>query len=210
MTQAPPLVAYPLVAAILVGALRPGIARAAAPATPTPDAPSSDLCTVAPLTFDGLNAIIEGGRATPVAGSTSAQAGRDGVVPEGAPVPPDIEEGVRSVVREYVACQNSGELLRAYALYSDDYLARLFTRQGVWSRAAYDGLATPMPNGEDQPTAILGIRDVRRLPDGRVGATVTITYASIPMPKTFFVTFVRTEDGWAIDDILGEISFSVP
>jgi hypothetical protein len=198
-----------LFSTFLVLAGSPSAAVAHAAATPTPDAPRAVLCTVAPLDFDELNALIERGSSTPVAGAPSARAGRGGVVPAGTPASPDVEAAVRSIVREYVACQNAGELLRAYALYSDDYLARLFIRQGAWGRAAYDGLATPMPD-DGPPTAILGIRDVRVLPDGRIGATVTISYASIPMPKTFFFTFARAGDGWAIDDILGEISFSVP
>lgn len=197
-----------LLAVGVLVAIGPMPARAGSPATP--DAPLPDLCTVAPLAFDDLNAIIERGAATPAAGPTPAQAGRDGVVPAGTGVPADVENEIADVVREYVACQNAGELLRAYALYTDDYLARLFIRQGVWGRAAYDALATPMPDDDREPTAILGVRGVRLLPDGRVGATVTITYASIPMPKTFFFTFVRDGAGWAIDDILGEISFSVP
>lgn len=199
-----------MTAATLLVACAPDSVLAGSNAAPTPDAPPAELCTTAPLAFDDLNVIIEAGAATPVAGPTPSQAGRDGVVPAGTPAPPDVEDGIRAVVREYVACQNAGELLRAYALYTDDYLARLFIRQGVWARAAYDGLATPMPNDDREPTAILDIRAVRVLPDGRVGATVTITYASIPMPKTFFFTFVPDGDGWKIDDILGEISFSVP
>ncbi len=196
--------------ACAVAAFTPESHFAHSPATPTPDAPLPGLCTAAPLEFDELNAIIERGAATPTTARATPQAGRDGVVPAGTPAPTDVEDAVRAVVREYVACQNAGELLRAYALYTDDYLARLFLRQGLWGRGTYDGLATPMPDDDREPTAIHDIRDVRVLPDGRTGATVTIVYASIPMPKTFFFTFVETADGWAIDDILGEISFSVP
>jgi hypothetical protein len=39
---------------------------------------------------------------------------------------------------------------------------------------------------------------------------VTIEYPLIPVPKTFFFTFVRVHDRWLIDGALGEISFSVP
>jgi len=54
------------------------------------------------------------------------------------------------------------------------------------------------------------ISDIRLLPDGRLGATVTISYPTIPMPKRFFFYFVRHENGLLIDSVLGEISFSVP
>lgn len=136
--------------------------------------------------------------------------GRGALVPPGDPAPAAAEAAVRGVVRAYVACQNAGELLRAYALYSDAYLGRLFARQGEWDEAAFFGLATPRPNPPDERSAIVEVAGVRLLPDGRVGATVTIAYQSIPMPKTFFFTFVEEGDRWAIDDILGEVSFSVP
>ena len=57
---------------------------------------------------------------------------------------------------------------------------------------------------------ILDIADQRRLPDGRLAANVVLRYQVIPMPKRFLMTFVETPEGWRIDDILGEISFSVP
>jgi hypothetical protein len=203
---------YAILGAALVAALAGGLAVpsdpvSAGPATPTPDAPPPADCTVAPLPFARLNATIAA--ATPAAGGYAAP-GRGEPVPDGSPAPPATEAAVRAVVREFVACQNAGELLRAYALYTDRYLARLFARQGAWDEAAYHGLATPLPNDPGERSAILGIRDARVLPDGRVGATVVIAYPSIPMPKTFFFTFADEGVRWAIDDILGEISFSVP
>jgi len=67
-----------------------------------------------------------------------------------------------------------------------------------------------MPADPDERVKILDVADVRVLPDGRVAANVVLEYAGIPMPKRFLMTFVETPDGWRIDDILGEISFSVP
>ena len=57
---------------------------------------------------------------------------------------------------------------------------------------------------------MLEIRDQRVLPDGRLGATVIIEYASVPMPKRFFFYFAWIDGRLLIDGILGEISFSVP
>ncbi len=54
------------------------------------------------------------------------------------------------------------------------------------------------------------MRGQRMLPDGRFGATVTIAYPSVPLPKTFFFFFIAMNDRLLIDGILGEISFSVP
>jgi hypothetical protein len=173
---------------------------------PTPDAPPPALCRAAPRSLADLNELI----ATPVAARSPAIPRPRDVVPEGSPADPATVAGVTVTVRELVACFNAGELLRAYGLYTDSYLHRLLARQDPLTQVAYDALATPMPEPPASRAAILAIRDVRLLPDGTAGATVTIRYAVVPMPKTFFFTFARTSDRWLIADILGEISFSVP
>ncbi|MCC6313332.1 MAG: hypothetical protein IT337_04925, partial [Thermomicrobiales bacterium] len=132
------------------------------------------------------------------------------VVPAGEPTDAATAAGVTATVRELVACFNAGELLRAYGLYTPRYLGSLLSRQAQFGRAAYDSLATPMPANPEERAAILGIENVRVLPDGRIGATVTIAYKVIPMPKRFYFTFARDGDDWRIDGVLGEISFSVP
>ena len=190
-----------LIAATLLTIL-PAVATAGA--TPTPDAPSPELCYAAPRSLEDLTMLL----ATPESGPLPTRT--PGVVPEGAPADDATIAGIEATVRELVACFNAGELLRAYGLYTDDYLRRLLYRQGPPAREAYDALATPEPAPAARRAAILAIRDVRVFDDGTVGATVTIRYARVPMPKTFFFTFVRLDDRWLIDGILGEISFSVP
>jgi len=180
-------------------------ATAAAQATPTPDVPPATLCTVPVPSLSDLNGVILAVAASPAPTPTP------GVTPKGVPADAETVDAITAVVRELVGCYNAGELLRSYALYTDAYLRRLFSRQGGFPQTTYDSFATPQP--ADDPvtnTAILDITDVRLLPDGSVGATVTLRYASIPMPKTFYFTFVRVEGRWLIDGILGEISFSVP
>lgn len=201
--------AFPVmaIAVTLVGGMAVAPAVAAREATPVPDVPPASLCTVAAPSFEALNAAI----LRPPTGASPVPSRTPGTVPEGTPADPRTVAAVTAVVRELVGCYNSGELLRAYGLYTDDYLYRLFNRQGGFDRAAYDSYATPQPEADPgRHTAILAIEDVRALGDGKAGATVTLRYASIPMPKTFFFTFVRVEERWLIDGILGEISFSVP
>src|SRR5829696_1245268 len=55
-----------------------------------------------------------------------------------------------------------------------------------------------------------GRPDVALLPDGRFGATVIVSYSSVPMPKRFFFYFTQIGGRLLIDGILGEIWFSVP
>jgi hypothetical protein len=178
----------------------------ASDATPTPDVPPAALCTAQAPSFERLNALA----ASPADG-TPETVRTPGVVPEGTPADAETVAAVTAVVRELVGCYNAGDLLRSYGLYTDEYLRRLFSPQGGFTRAAYDSLATPEPEADpDKHTAILAIKDVRVLDNGTVGATVTLRYASVPVPKTFYFTFVRAGDHWLIAGVLGEISFSVP
>jgi hypothetical protein len=131
-------------------------------------------------------------------------------VPKGAPPNPATAAAIIATVTELVACYNAGEPLRVYSLYTDAFLQRLLVRQGTLSWPAYDALATPEPAPPDDSTAILAITGLRQLDDGKAGAMVTLRFPSIPVPKTFFFTFAREGDRWLIDDVLGEITFSVP
>jgi hypothetical protein len=115
---------------------------------------------------------------------------------------------MEAIVQEWLACQNAGEPLRAWSLFSDGYLYRLLSREGPLSDDGYTALTTPAPIA-DQSAVLLEMRGQRKLPDGRYGATVVIGYPSVPMPKTFFFFFTREDDRLVIDGILGEISFSV-
>jgi hypothetical protein len=187
-----------LAAALLAGGASAG------DATPTPDAPPPELCQVTAPSLAQLNAIV----ATPPAepGGTPAV----DVIPSGTPADVATLAGITATLRELVGCYNAGELLRSYGLYTEDYLRRLFYRQGAFTQAAYDGLATPEPAPVDKRVQILAIENPRLLPDGRSGMTVTLRYARVPMPKRLFFVFVQEGGRWLIDDIIGEISFSVP
>lgn len=180
-------------------------AAASSGATPTPYAPAPELCRVTPRTFDELISLA----ATPTNG-TPEPTPTPGPIPKGTSADLETSDAVIAMVHELVACFNAGELLRAYGLYSDNYLHRLMSRQDLTTRAAYDSLSTPLPSTPGQRAQVLDIRGVRLLPDGRIGALVTIKHAVVPVPKTFFFVFIKNDGEWKIDDIRGEISFSLP
>jgi hypothetical protein len=171
---------------------------------PLPHTPDPVLCDVDPISLEALNAAIETpGLATPVPF-------RNGVVPDGLPATAEEGAAVYDMVQRLVACYSAGELLRAYALFTPGYLGRVFGKQGGYGEATYLSLATPQPAAADERVRVLEIDAIRSLPDGRIAATVVLEYAVIPMPKRFLMVFTEAAGGWAIDDILGEISFSVP
>jgi hypothetical protein len=185
--------------AAVVGVFCGGYRALAGPAA-TPVSNPKYACDVPPRTLDEIAQLLGSGIATPAA-TTGGK-----TIPTGTPANAELAAAMEATVRTWLACQNAGEQLRAWGLFSDGYLVRLLSRHGGTPDAS---LATPAPPAEDAAT-LLEVRDERILPDGRSGATVTIAYPSVPMPKTFFFTFTGSADNLLIDGILGEISFSVP
>ena len=161
-------------------------------------------CIVAPRTRQEIDALLANSNVATPAATT---AGR--TLPAGEPVAAATAATMEHIVRVWLACQNAGEPLRAWSLFSDGYLLRLLSRQSGLSEEAYRELATPAAAGTEA-AVILTIEGERLLPDGRYGATVTVSYPSVPMPKRFFFFFTQDGGRLLIDGILGEISFSVP
>jgi hypothetical protein len=191
-----------LLSLAIASLLHPGRALATSTST-TPKADAEAACAAPPRSREALSELLANTTmATPV-GTTQGQ-----TLPEGTPADPDVAAAMEAIVRQWLACQNGGEPLRAWSLFSDGYLYRLLSRQGGLSDEAYAALATPAPPAP-RAAELLEIRGQRILPDGRFGATVVIEYPSVPMPKTFFFFFTRENDRLVIDGILGEISFSV-
>jgi hypothetical protein len=165
---------------------------------------ANDLqCDVAPRSYENISSLLDAPPATPPA-TTGGQ-----TLESGVPATDSDVRAMRNLVAEWLACQNEGKLFSSWALFSDGYLYRLISRQPPLSSAQYDDWATPAP-AETATATLLTITDERLLDDGRLGATVRISYASVPMPKQFFFYFVEQDGSLLIDSILGEISFSVP
>ena len=165
---------------------------------------AAPTCNVEPRTFANISTLLD---QTPAA-TPAATTGGD-TLEAGVPASASERAAIRALVQEWLACQNDGEIFRSWALFSDAYLYRLISRQGPFSESLYDRWATPEPT-EEATAELLNISGERRLADGRLGATVRIRYASIPMPKQFFFYVTGQGDQLLIDSILGEISFSVP
>lgn len=171
------------------------------PATPAAD--SAPLCDIVPRSAAEITALL----ATPAIATPAATTGGR-TLPEGIPLSAETTAAIETVVRTWLACQNAAQPLHAWALFSDGYLYRLLIRQGMPVDIA-PAPSTPETNS-DGGAVLLEIRDTRELPDGRFGATLVIAYPAVPMPKTFFFTFIEADGRLLIDGILGEISFAVP
>ena len=194
------------VTAIVVG-LASVWASTAGPVLSAPATPSSiptPACDLPARTPDEITALLAAnGVATPAA-TTGGQ-----TISTGVPADAEMTATMERMAHLWLACQNAGEPLRAWSLFSDGYLYRLLLRQGGSAAEALRALATPAPVAEEA-ARVVAIEGARLLPDGRYGATVTIEYPSVPMPKRFFFFFTQVDDRLLVDGILGEISFSVP
>lgn len=190
---------------VLCGVLLAAIAsQAAVDVGPQRVVAGDQFCDVAPRSYAEITSLLEAPpSATPPATTGGA------TLEAGTPATEAERRAMGSLVEEWLACQNEGKLFSAWALFSDAYLYRLISRQPPLSAALYEDWATPQAAASATAT-LLETSGERRLDDGRLGATVRITYASVPMPKRFFFYFVEQDGTLLIDSILGEISFSVP
>jgi hypothetical protein len=179
----------------LAGLLVTASPAAASDATPAPVAASAAQCTVAPRTLDDLERIMTA--ATPVPN-------RDRPV-SGHAIDPDSATGqqVTSVIEALVACLNAGDRVRAYALYTDAYLASILQPGDL------PAIATPEPENPNDPTRIVSIQ-LHALDDGAVIATVTLDPALIPVHKIFEFILIPIDGHWRIDRVIDEIDFSLP
>jgi hypothetical protein len=170
-----------------------------APAPATPDAPSPDLCNASRRTFEEMRG------QSPPKDPTPAPLPTRGPIPLPSPASPEVIGGITTKVREFVACLNAGDLLRAYGLYTDACLYSFLIREKAITRAAYDDLATPKPAPPEERIKILEIRRVRELPDGSVGAVVFLEYPHFPRPRTLSFTFVDEKGRWLINSVAGKV-----
>ncbi len=166
--------------------------------------PVAEPCVTSPRVWDEIALLI----ATPA----PPEPERSGSLPWGEPVSTDDLVAIRQTVEQFIACSNAGEPLRVYALYTDTYLQRLLSRERpVIDADRYNALATPIPAEAGTGAELIEISGARRIVmTGQLGALVTIAYPSVPEPKTFFFTFRSIDGALRIDDILGEITFSLP
>ena len=139
---------------------------------------------------------------TPVAG-----------IPEGTEVTDNaVRAEIVATVETLIACVNQGEVLRAFALFDDEYLRRLIDPEGLMSADVAIELARSMATPEavenDEETTLEEILLVRRVDDG----TIVVVFRTRGGPDrdpedTQIDLFVLRQDdgGWTIVDGLSDI-----
>jgi hypothetical protein len=153
--------------------------------TPTVELVSPQLCNVAPRTIESLNAIVE---ALPSDGTDVRVPVRFGPG-EGDPADELTVQDVTKVAVEMAACLNAGDVLRLYALFSDDGLIPALVPDDLFQAEA----ATPATLPEDDQFAMPTVWDVRVQEDGRVTALTELD------GEVALITFVWNGDRYLID-----------
>jgi hypothetical protein len=120
----------------------------------------------------------------------------------GRPAEAVVVERVTRTAQEVVACRNAGDLLRHYALWTDDGLHQTIAESDDPADFAETLIRSvqnypPSPLARDVLWRFVGVSDVRLLPDGRVGAVVEV---ETPDGRfSFFAIFARVGDRYLFD-----------
>jgi hypothetical protein len=162
--------------------------------TPTAS-PTATTCDVAPRSTAEVMRLAEADSST--TGSTLA-------LPTGAAADPVTTAAITAVIEEMAACLTAGDMLRFYALHSDEWLRR--------SLGAVDGMAIQtisIPTLDDGNRArYLGPWHVQILADGRVLAAVLLVVNDDLRPdpdRTRVLLFVDRDGRWLADETIASV-----
>jgi hypothetical protein len=172
-------------------------AASALQATPT-TSPTAVTCDVTPRSTAEILTL---------AGSDSIETDPILELPVGDDADPATTAAVTAVLREMAACLTSGDMLRFYALHSDDWLRR--------SLGVVDGMAiltTSIPPLDDGHRArYVGPWHVQILPDGRVLAAALLVVGDDPRPdpkRTRVMIFTHNDGSWLVDETIASVRIS--
>ncbi|MGH2558586.1 MAG: hypothetical protein ACRDJH_05940 [Thermomicrobiales bacterium] len=164
---------------------------------PRPGGADPANCTVAPRSLAELRDLAGNAadRDPPFEETTPVP---PSALPSGEPADPGTVAEITAVVEQFMACLNALDVLRTFALVSDDLIPRMVTDADLSPEDV--AVSTPDPAPQEHWIKLGEIDGVRVLADGRVGALVTAAPPDNDDPV--FMIFTHTEDRWLIDDVL--------
>ena len=159
----------------------------------TPTASSTAMtCDVSPRATTEVFTLAEDGVREPVAALA---------LPTGVPADPATTAAITSVIEEMAACLTAGDMLRFYALHSDDWLRRSL---GVVEGMAIQTISIPTLDDGNR-AHYLGPWHVQTLADGRVLAAVLLVVNDDLRPdpdRTTVLLFVHRGGRWLVDETI--------
>jgi hypothetical protein len=162
----------------------------------TPAAISTAVtCDIAPRSTEDVLTLAE---------AESSETASTLALPTGDPADPATTAAITAVLGEMAACLTAGDMLRFYALHSDDWLRRSL---GVVEGMAIQTIS--IPTLDDGNRALyLGPWHVQILADGRVLAAVLLVVNDDFRPdpdRTRVLLFVHRDGRWLVDETIASV-----
>lgn len=173
-------------------------------------APGPEECRAQPVTAEALVGMLATAVAQPAPASTPAAPATIDDLPSGDPAGAEDAVGALTTMREVLACVNAGSFGRALALFTPNGIVQLLLgtssgsipltedqlRQSIeFLRPLLEGPATPV--AESQRAGMSEIREVRRLPDGRI---LVVSVGSVGGNGGLaYAILIKVGDQWLID-----------
>jgi len=172
-----------------------GMPRAAARQSTPAASPTTATCDVAPRSTAEILTLT---------GADSSETEPIPALPSGDPADSGTTAAITAALGEMAACLTAGDMLRFYALHSDDWLRR--------SLGMVEGMAiltTSIPPLDDGHQArYLGPWRVQILADGRVMAAVLLVVDDELRPdpnRTRVLIFAHRDGQWLVDETIASV-----
>jgi len=182
--------------AITISSARPAVAtRKGVAVQGTPPATLTSSCNVEPRAFP-LPTETPIGVITPGPVETTPFA-----LPTGEPVDDSTATAISATIAESIACRNAGDFRRAYALFTDRFIAHLLGAPDTLDPdllARLAGPPTPVAGGDR--LAVGDVARIERLADGRVGAIVVTQNREEVFADYLYL--VEANGRWQIDEVV--------
>jgi hypothetical protein len=203
-------------ALVLLGGFTTRAQEATPGSTGLPVTPDPSECTVQEPTFqDLLDRIgatpVPAGMATGTEEPLPAASPAAFTLPPGTPADAATVAAITALMREVVACLNTGHYLTLFYFVSDSLLRQFEDEDPITEAdvAAFSG--TPEALDASQYATLVAVRQVVVLPDGRVGALVdTIFPDEQPGVQTEYFAFVQEDGQWRIDEVVEDLEGQYP
>ncbi len=195
------LVAVALFALVVTAAL-PAHAQDATPAGGR-DVPDPSECTVEPGTAEEVVALFREVAATPASTTPGAADQPPFVQPEGEPADAETAAAIEAANRELLACTNAYGFLGLVAVSTDDHIRFVLAydiASGMDEETVTEFLtAAPESPTPEQSVALVDVRDVTVLDDGRIGAVVVGDEPGVGDVTLYFI-FVEENGRYLLDE----------
>lgn len=173
--------------------------QAAPPPVTLPITPHPDACVIEPRDEAEFLALLGTPSVDEQQGQARAPEPTIVPVPVGSPADGDVRDAISATVHELYACFNSGDVLRAFALLTDQYLEGFAANQALTPEDVAFFLEDPAPPPLMAQTRVLAVTDISVLADGRVGAFI-VTDQELSGTDTAYTVFSQQEGRWLIDE----------